>query len=506
MIAYYDGAKESVRNGVMVKYGHRHRMKLILVVTGILVLLAVGGILTYSFISSGNSKTAEREPAPNPETVYRDEQGNVQKNHWMLVNGKIYYLGDDGRIMTDQLLTLDKKNYYLGADGAIVTEDTILLEDHLYDADAEGVLSPHSGWAKLGDKTYYGEKDGKLTKRWMVSENGKDSYFDSNGVMMTTGLVVYQGKMLTADQNGVLTPARGWQEVDGELYYGETDGTIACEQQVQKDGKTYYVGKDGKIVKSDFYTCQEHLCFADEKGELRKQEGWFHWKKRWYYSDSEGVFVQREYVTVDGKKYFMDITGARIVGKPTIDQYLKCNDIYGWMTSHHSDYYFKTNYDSIAYHSKHPEELIRPYGEYGEESAMNCTGFISSLVYYSGGDLSKVSDMGEYGGFVNGDNYLNLALRGLVEYDTYSSAASLLKSGNAAKGDILYLAPVWRSGRDCHMGVFWGDTPSENKLWSQTLRTKCTVTEIYMVDPVNQIFHYPIEKNHPNVYYEEDTP
>ena len=56
------------------------------------------------------------------------------------------------------------------------------------------------------------------------------------------------------------------------------------------------------------------------------------------------------------------------------------------------------------------------------------------------------------------------------------------------------------------MGVFWGDTSSENALWSQTLRTKCTVTEIYMVDPVNQIYYFPISRNTTIEYYEGDTP
>ena len=485
---------------------HRHRMKVILIVTGIVILLGVGAILALSFISAGRSKAEERQPDPTPNTVYKDANGNVVKNHWMLVNGKKYFLGEDGKIMTNHLFSYDEKQYYMGEDGAFVTDTTILLEDKLYDADDAGVLTPHAGWAEVGGAKYYGEKDGKLTRRWMITENGKNYYFDADGKMMTTGLLVYQGKMMKASSDGTLTPASGWQEFEGETYYGESDGTIAQQKELQKDGATVYVDENGKILKGDFYNYQDGLFFADESGKKRKQAGWFRWKKRWYYSDADGKFAQREYVEVDGKKYFMDITGARIVGKPTIDQYLQCNDIYGWMTSHHSDYYFKTNYISLANYSRTPELLIRPYGEYGEESGMNCTGFISSLVYYSGGDLDKVSAMGNYGGYGNGDNYLKLALRGLVEYDTFSSASAMLKSGKAAKGDILYLAPVWRSGRDCHMGVFWGDTPSENKLWSQTLKTHCTVTEIYMVDPVNQIFHYPIEKNHPNEYYEEDEP
>ena len=191
----------------------------------------------------------------------------------------------------------------------------------------------------------------------------------------------------------------------------------------------------------------------------------------------------------------MDKTGAKINGKPTIDQYLKCDDIYGFMTSHFSDYYFKMPYRNLYGNTNTPERLIRPYGEFGDDAGMNCTGFISSLVYYSGGDLSLVTAMGRFGGYGNADNYLMLATKGLVRYEVFKDVKQLLSSGKAKKGNIFYLAPKWKSGMDCHMGVFWGDTPSENKLWSQTAATWCTVTEIYMVDPINQIYMFPIERN-----------
>ena len=136
-----------------------------------------------------------------------------------------------------------------------------------------------------------------------------------------------------------------------------------------------------------------------------------------------------------------------------------------------------------------------PIGEYGDDAGLNCTGFISSLVKGSGGDLSLVTAMGRFGGYGNADNYLMLATKGYVRYEVFKSVKDLLKSGRAKKGNIFYLAPKWKSGGDCHMAVFWGDTPSENKIWSQTYKTRCTVTEIYMVDPINQIYMFPLERN-----------
>ena len=431
--------------------------------------------------------------------------GNPEEGSWKLAKGKSYHIGADGQPLKDQIISWRGNSYYLDADGVLAVAEKRIITDGLYEISKFGILTTQTGWVEIGGKRYYGDSEGKVVRNRRITEGGAEYFLNQEGVLVTDRTFQIEGKLYQADKDGKLEITTGWTEINGTWYYGETNGSMAKERQISKDGALCYVGADGKIVTDDFYYYNGDLYFADKDGKLRKSEGWFHWNKRWYYSDSDGKFVHDDYIKVDKEKYYMDSTGARIVGKPTIDMYLKCPGIYDWMTSHHTDYYFKTNYTSLKYHSGHPEELIRPYGEYGEESSMNCTGFISSLVYYSGGDLDRVSAMGRYMGYGNGDNYLNLATKGYVRYDVFRSARALLQSGKAHKGDIMYLAPVWGTG-DCHMGVFWGDTSSENALWSQTLRTKCTVTEIYMVDPVNQIYYFPISRNTTIEYYEGDTP
>ena len=432
--------------------------------------------------------------------------GNSGEGKWLIRQGKSYHLGEDGKPLTDQIISWRANEYYLDTEGVLAVSQNRIIDDRLYEISKEGILALQQGWVEINGNRYYGKSDGQVEKDSKIADSGSEYYLDPDGVLVKDCNLRIGDRLYKADADGKLSAATGWVELDGALYYGDAGGLLAKERQVRKDGNVCYVGTDGKIVTSDFYNYNGDLFFADENGNVRRSEGWFRWNKRWYYSDADGRFVHDEYITVDKEKYYLDSTGARIVGKPTIDMYLKCPNIFDWMISHHTDYYFKTNYTSLRYHSTHPEELIRPYGEYGEDSAMNCTGFISSLVYYSGGDLERVSAMGRYGGYGNGDNYLSLATKGYVRYEVFRSAKDLLKSGKAHKGDIMYLAPVWRSGADCHMGVFWGDTSSENALWSQTMRTKCTVTEIYMVDPVNQIYYFPISRNSVIEYYEGDTP
>ena len=440
-----------------------------------------------------------------PGEILIPATGGDPEGTWRLSGGASYYLGTDGKPVTDRIISWRGNEYYLDADGHLTGSQKRIIDGRMYEISDVGILAQQKGWLEIDGNRYYGSSDGVVVTGKKIADSGKEYYLQDDGSLMTDRTVLMDNRLYHADGDGVLTRVSGWAEVDGVWYYGEADGSLARSRQIRKDSHLWYVDENGQVVTDGFYTCNDELYFADETGDLRRKEGWFHWNKRWYYSDSEGKFVHDDYISVEKQKYYLDSTGARIVGKPTIDMYLKCPGIYDWMTSHHTDYYFKTNYTSLKYHSGHPEELIRPYGEYGEESSMNCTGFISSLVYYSGGDLDRVSAMGRYMGYGNGDNYLNLATKGYVQYEVFRSARDLLQSGKAHKGDIMYLAPVWGTG-DCHMGVFWGDTSSENALWSQTLRTKCTVTEIYMVDPVNQIYYFPISRNTTIEYYEGDTP
>ena len=456
------------------------------------LLLVCIGILTL--ITMKDRETAKDEFIPIDGSVYHDKDGKFQKNLWIESNENRYYVGDDGRLIRDRIQEVDGKTYWFAPDGAVFTSRNVLKDGTLYKIAEDGTVSLGQGFLDVDGNTCFGDEKGVSVKNSKVSYGGRDYYLDENGWLVREQTLLLENILYTADVDGALSPASGWQEVDGVAYYGEQNGTVARNTQVPRGTELCYLNEEGQAVASTFYMYEGRLFYADEKGNTRRQEGWLELDGRAYYSTSEGAFYYSQFATIDGEKIFFTESGARVYGKPTIDQYLKCEHIYEYMVGHFSDYYFKTPYRSLKY-TGDPAELIQPYGLYGEDGGMNCTGFISSLVTYSGGDLSRVSEMGRFGGYGNGDNYLMLATRGVVRYENYKTVKQLLASGDAKKGNIFYLAPVWKSGGDCHMAVFWGDTPDENAIWSQTARTLCTVTEIYMVDPINQIFMFPLSRN-----------
>ena len=330
-----------------------------------------------------------------------------------------------------------------------------------------------------------------------VTKDGKKYYHGSDGNPVKNTAVMEEDTLYTADAEGVLTAAAGWTELDGKWYYAENQGKLVKNAYRDKDGVEVFLGEDGAEVISDFFMDGEKLFYATETGAKRTTPGWFTLDGKKYYADSDGSFFYYDYINVDGNYYFLDVYGAKVDGLPYIDQYLGCRDMIGFMESHFNDYYFKTPYTGLWEHLYHPEELIRPYGEYGDQGGMNCTGFLSSLVYYTGGDLEKLAAMGMEGSYGDADSYLYLGLRGLIRYDKYDSVEQFLASGNAKKGDFIYLMPSKKdfSYADCHVGVFWGDTPSENKLWSQTYANLCNITEITYKYDIGAVYVFPLARN-----------
>ena len=72
-----------------------------------------------------------------------DENGVVIKNNFVKTpSGNLVYAGADGKIKAGKTFTVDGKKYFAKKTGALVT----------------------SAWVKMGNKKYYCNKDGIVTK------------------------------------------------------------------------------------------------------------------------------------------------------------------------------------------------------------------------------------------------------------------------------------------------------------------------------------------------------
>lgn len=101
--------------------------------------------------------------------------------------------------------------------------------------------------------------------------------------------------------------------------------------------------------------------------------------------------------------------------------------------------------------------------------SFNCIGFVASALRNAGGNLGVIRPNAPYrGGMVsNLENWHRfITWDGRAEVYVFKSIESLLASGLATKGDLIYSYPtLWPEGHDAHVGVFWGNTPNENLYW-----------------------------------------
>ena len=141
----------------------------------------------------------------------------------------------------------------------------------------------------------------------------------------------------------------------------------------------------------------------------------------------------------------------------------------------HDDFYLGTPYQGGDWQS--------PNGDtsYNGSAGMNCTGFVSYVLracgLNTGTFLEQLSLTGStiwagsglpYDLMSGASNYLNAVQNGDIAAYTFRDKSELLASGLAQKGDILLmwwsLSP-FDDGADNHIGFFWGDSPSEDKMW-----------------------------------------
>ena len=192
-------------------------------------------------------------------------------------------------------------------------------------------------------------------------------------------------------------------------------------------------------------------------------------------NDVPVVYAQDPYSTIKNR-----LEG----GTKDMTQYGVTRDaIVSHLESHeHDSFYLGTPYKGGDWQS--------PDGDtsYNGSAGMNCTGFVSYVLRKVGLDtdtfLEQLSITGStvwegsglpYDLMCGASNYANAVQNGDIAAYTFETKEELLSSGLAQKGDIILmwwsLSP-FDDGADNHIGFFWGDSSSEDKMWHSSTHPK----------------------------------
>ena len=225
---------------------------------------------------------------------------------WQKVNGKLYYFRKqaDGDAPVGSratgFSTVGKKTFYFSNKGILQT-----------------------GWKKISGKNYYFEPKGKAgtigemyTGFRKIKSGRKNGYFlfQEDGAV-TVGWAKYKGKTYFFSNSAKLgirgRAITGWKTLGKNRYFFSTYGVMQKNRWISKK---YYLGSDGKMLKS-CVTPDGYVVNASG-AKVRVAKGWIKYNGEYYYYIS--VKKATGWKTIGGKKYYFDENGVRQHGLVTV--------------------------------------------------------------------------------------------------------------------------------------------------------------------------------------------
>ena len=112
-----------------------------------------------------------------------------------------------------------------------------------------------------------------------------------------------------------------WMMVDGEWYCYDKNGDAYTNVFCSSNGKEYYVGDDGQLVRSEWVEYDGNQYFVNSSGAKITND----WRlttpyddesadEEWYYFKSNGKRAENEKITYKGKSYYFDTDGKMLTG------------------------------------------------------------------------------------------------------------------------------------------------------------------------------------------------
>lgn len=244
------------------------------------------------------------------------EEKTLDKDDWVQFDGDWYYV-KDGQLVQNEFLTVDGQTYYMNYNGVMETNTEFNIYDSdsdrtcYYRVDKDGHLV--KGWFRYNESDtdwYYYDENG-VRAEGLQHVDGKDYYFNYEGVMTTNQTVVIDGTFYYFGSNGVLEDKKslekdGWILEHGIWYYAENQDIITS--QVKKiNGNTYIFDAEGRMVVNDTY-----FIYSDDDDD-----------SYYYRADNEGHIVVGWYDAVDGWYYYAadgrNVYGVQIIGNTVYD-------------------------------------------------------------------------------------------------------------------------------------------------------------------------------------------
>lgn len=211
---------------------------------------------------------------------YYLKNGEVLRDGIYKIDNEKFYFDFYGERHSGRYI-IDGKNYYLFSDGSVATGWVTIPDNKgvfkTFRFSDKGVL--YTGKKTIDGKTYLFSKgrDGKelgemYCNEWRTytTSSGKTrtQYFNSNGVMLT-GLKKIGEKTYYFNKDGLLQKS-AFIKVKKKTYFVNKNGVIQKNRIVKYNGSRYYLNKEGALVKNRKVKVKGKKYRADSTGRLTK--------------------------------------------------------------------------------------------------------------------------------------------------------------------------------------------------------------------------------------------
>ena len=319
------------KTGAQVKGNFASNKKYYNSTTGALVINSYVQVDKDWYYVGNDGKRLKGSQTINNVPVYFDPYDGKQAKG-VFGNDGYFYDKDSGAkidLGTNRYVYINDNWYYLNGEGKILKGDQTIdgVQVHFdpyYGNQIKGEFTDSNGHAvKANSYTspvkYYDKNSGALVKGQYFSHDGKWYYADAEGNILK-GSQTIDGVHVYFDYNGVQAkdtvldgyyydkdsgarkelPRDQFIKIGDDLYYISSNGRTG---NITIDGKDYYVGRYGRVLRGSFNVYQEPPYYDDETGEAVKKTGFVKSYGRWYYIEEDGKKA-KGLKEIDGKLYF----------------------------------------------------------------------------------------------------------------------------------------------------------------------------------------------------------
>lgn len=367
------------------------------------------------------------------------------KSGWLTLGSWKLYFDPETYKGAAGVTKIDGKSYLFDSNGVLITHGTPIVNGKKYYILEDNSLL--SGWINSGSWTMYYYPETYEGARGVSKVEGKKYIFDSNGILIKgTGTFMYNGKKYAYDSNG--NALTGWVRLGKWKMYFDINTGAAAIGITKIDGKMYMFNNDG--VMQDYAGTTvingKKYWFSDDNASLKS--GWLNLNgARLYFDPNTYAAYVNCTVKIDGYNCRFNKDGVLINDRERDKKYIK-----SLLTYNARPDIYDGGIDFIRAAKNIVSDNSRGYG-HTWPNTISCAGLVGlTLTHLGYGDFIKDDPLG-WGYIDLGDEYVSTLINecGATYYNIPINGLNC--TSYLLPGDLLY---YYYNGSYNHIAIYAG--------------------------------------------------